>query len=281
MSNFETLLTILQELEVKTQQAREALGKFHAAIEMSQSSSVPAASAFGDLVMAPTAEEEIVDGEETDDFPDCCAVGNDEGYFCSGTLVAPKVVITADHCPDIKRVYLRGKDVSRSDDGETIAVVKEIVHPELDFKILILKDASRVKPRRIATLEEANTATTVMLAGFGTVDLNGRIGYGLKRKLPYEIPITSLACDDANAPKLHGCMPGREIVAGQRGMRRDSCRGDSGGPLYIRGADGEYCLLGATSRGVRSAFTICGDGGIYVRVDLCRDWILDETGEAL
>jgi secreted trypsin-like serine protease len=93
-----------------------------------------------------------------------------------------------------------------------------------------------------------------------------------------EVPITSLDCSDPHHPKRFGCLPGREIVAGQRGLRLDSCKGDSGGPLYIRKTKGEYSLLGATSRGARESFTTCGDGGIYVRVDLCLDWIREVTG---
>jgi secreted trypsin-like serine protease len=71
------------------------------------------------------------------------------------------------------------------------------------------------------------------------------------------------------------------MVAGHRGLLLDSCRGDSGGPLYIRNTDGEYFLIGATSRGIRDSFTTCGDGGIYVRVDLCLDWIRNVTGVAI
>jgi hypothetical protein len=41
---------------------------------------------------------EIVGGVETQDFPDCCALGDDRGYYCSGTLIAPNVVVTAEHC---------------------------------------------------------------------------------------------------------------------------------------------------------------------------------------
>ena len=92
------------------------------------------------------------------------------------------------------------------------------------------------------------------------------------------MPITSLDCSDLRHPKEFGCISGREIVAGHRGLILDSCRGDSGGPLYIKNGEGEYYLLGATSRGVRGSSTACGDGGIYGRVDLCLDWIQEVTG---
>jgi secreted trypsin-like serine protease len=68
------------------------------------------------------------------------------------------------------------------------------------------------------------------------------------------------------------------MVAGHQGLQRDTCKGDSGGPLYIHTGNDQYALLGVTSRGVRNGFTTCGDGGIYVRLDRCVDWIEQVTG---
>jgi len=93
-----------------------------------------------------------------------------------------------------------------------------------------------------------------------------------------DVPIMSIDCGGAGDPKHYGCLPDRELVAGHSGLMLDSCNGDSGGPLYVQGADGQYYLLGATSRGARGGFHKCGDGGIYVRVDLCLDWIRKVTG---
>jgi len=70
-------------------------------------------------------------------------------------------------------------------------------------------------PRHVAQGAEINGVATAILVGFGTVDLNGTVGYGLKRKV--EAPITSLDCNEPDAPKKYGCVSSREIVAGHRG----------------------------------------------------------------
>jgi trypsin len=217
----------------------------------------------------------IVGGEETREFPDCCAVGSGAGYFCSGTLIAPTLVVTARHCDGVTRVFLKGWNIQRPDDGETIGVSKQFSHDLYDIRVLVLEKASTVKPRPVARVPEAGATADALLVGFGTIDIDGRIGYGLKRMV--KVPIVSLGCaNDADAAK-YGCRKGKEIVAGHRGLLKDSCHGDSGGPLYIKNGLGTYDLLGATSRGIAGTGNDCGDGGIYVRVDQVLDWIAQQT----
>jgi secreted trypsin-like serine protease len=222
------------------------------------------------------------------DFPDCCAVGDEQGYFCSGTLIAPNLVVTARHCKSVSRVFLNGNNVDYPEDGAEIINVKavqdesgveqllSIPHPDVDLRILVLEKKSTVTPRRVAHESNLEGVTEVMLVGFGTIDLAGRIGYGIKRQV--KVPVETLDCTDAEIAHRRGCHEEYEIVAGHRGLRRDTCRGDSGGPLYIEAEDGSYLLLGATSRGAWGSDNTCGDGGIYVRVDRFCDWIQEMTG---
>jgi secreted trypsin-like serine protease len=224
---------------------------------------------------------EVVNGVPTTDFPDCCAVGSDTRFTCTGTLIAPNVVVTADHCKNVARVFLKGSDVKQLDQGEVIAVKAMFSHPEVDLKVLVLAQDSTVTPRRVAQAADIAVATKATAVGFGTYDPDGLEGYGTKRQTPDPVTISTRDCSEPGAPKQYGCLPGREVVAGHHSRLTDTCRGDSGGPLYIQGADGEYVLLGATSRGARGGFTNCGYGGIYVRVDLCLDWIREVTGVTL
>ena len=230
-------------------------------------------------VIPPTPQEDvdgIVGGKETSDFPDCCAVGNDQGYYCTGTLIAPNVVVTAGHCTDSTRVFLRGRNVNKPSEGETIRVDREFEHPEADLRVLVLASDSEVEPRHVAQGDEVGNPENATLVGFGTVNLAGNVGYGIKRMV--EVPIASLDCGTTAEQQEFGCTLGKEIVAGHRGLLKDSCRGDSGGPLYIRGEDGDFHLLGATSRGLSNTQNVCGDGGIYVRVDQFLDWVREVTG---
>jgi endonuclease G len=63
-------------------------------------------------------------------------------------------------------------------------------------------------------------------------------------------------------------------------LNRDSCSGDSGGPLYVQW-NGAWLLAGATSRATKASVRTCGDGGVYVRVDRYRDWIEKTAGVKL
>lgn len=235
-------------------------------------------------VIRPTRTDDpssIVGGHPTIDFPDCCAVGSDSAYFCTGTLIAPNVVVTAGHCPGVTRVFVGGVDITQPETGETIAVRDNFAHDEADLRVLVLETDATAQPRHVANGTEIKIepGDPVRLAGFGTIDLGGRVGYGIKREV--DVPLTSADCSASGDSSQFGCRPGTEVVAGHRGLARDSCRGDSGGPLYIQLSDGTYALLGATSRGIAGMPNVCGDGGIYVRVDKFLDWIQEKTGATI
>jgi secreted trypsin-like serine protease len=230
-------------------------------------------------VIPPSPQDDvhsIVGGELTNDFPDCCAVGNDQGFYCTGTLIAPNLVVTAGHCPRLTRVFLKGSDTRALEDGEIIRISRKALHPNADLQVLVLESNSTVTPRHVARGSQVGQPTKALLVGFGTTNLAGNIGYGRKRKV--EVPIVSLECGTASDEQKLGCRRGTELVAGHRGLLKDSCKGDSGGPLYIRGSGNSFHLLGVTSRGIINTVNVCGDGGIYVRVDKFLDWIKDETG---
>jgi secreted trypsin-like serine protease len=218
-------------------------------------------------------------------FPDCVAVGGDSRWGCTGTLIAPSVVLTAGHCAKVATRVFFGSDVSKR--GTIIGVKERHQHPKYhkggkrnDLMVLILEKKAPPRPRAVASGAVIQAATDARAVGFGNVDGNGEFGYGIKRQV--DLPIASSSCTGNVGGEqdsiAYGCDRMLEIVAGKPLLAKDSCTGDSGGPLYVQGSGGRWLLAGATSRATDSAMSNCGDGGIYVRVDKYLTWISSVAG---
>ena len=221
------------------------------------------------------------------EFLDCVAVGNDNQWGCTGTLIAPKVVLTAGHCADFATRIFIGTDVTQP--GTIVKVSKSVRHPQYhkgkrnDLMVLILeKSVDGVAPRKFAKKARVDSATDGRVMGFGNTDPGASFGYGQKRFV--DVPVASPGCrgsvDGEDDNVTYGCDVGLELVAGRPLLARDSCTGDSGGPFYLQ-HDDQWLLAAATSRATDSSMHNCGDGGVYVRVDRYRTWINSIPGVTL
>jgi secreted trypsin-like serine protease len=218
-------------------------------------------------------------------WPDVAAVmfksGSSDQPECTGTLIAPNVVITAGHCNDsaLDNVLLGTNSLARPGDGETIAVATRIEYPNSqsseDVTILVLAQNAKEEPRKVATgwakLDIKNTAG-VQFVGYGATDVDGNVFVDDLQEVMSTI--TDFDCSSSS-----GCypaaMPDGELGAGGSGI--DTCSGDSGGPMYLLTGYGTF-LAGVTSRGYDSSVKPCGDGGIYVRPDKIVDWAEQQSG---
>jgi hypothetical protein len=243
----------------------------------------PRDSVFSDPVFLENMKElirnreRIIGGIPTKDYPDCVAIGTDDGWCCSGTLVAPNVVVTAAHCEVggcCKRV-LAGDDVTKTESAQVVQVDTAVSHPDYrpplptdDIAVLVLAEEIDAKPRPLADATMLDGAGSVRLAGYGNTDVLSTGGYGIRRLV--DVPLAS------SDPKF-GADPETEFVAGAPFLDRDSCNGDSGGPAYVK-SNGSWYLAGATSRATDSTIRPCGDGGIYTRVSSYEDWIRSIPG---
>ncbi len=217
---------------------------------------------------------------------------NTSGVQCTGTLIAPDVVVTAGHCvygDPPSHVLLDSNDY-RADQGEIVRVANAYVHSTYassggrngyDIAVLKLEVPAQTRPRALAygCVQDSYLVdgAPAVITGFGAHDQYGR-QYDSKLREAF-ISINDADCSDMGTnSRPTGCIssisPGGEIGAGGDGV--DTCFGDSGGPLYLQTEYGDY-LVGATSRGYRWVSVPCRDGGIYVRPDAVIDWIEQVT----
>lgn len=238
--------------------------------------------------------ERVVGGRKArpEEFEDCVAVGNDHEWGCTGTLIGQNVVVTAGHCADFATRVFFGTDVDKLPaKGRVVAVKERFRHPDYepgteknDLMILVLAEKIvNIAPRAFAAPALIDGARDGRVVGFGYIDFDGTKGYGIKRLT--DVPIVSTQCQGRMGTQTdtarYRCHSGLEIVAGKRNLGKDSCKGDSGGPLYIQDDGDAWWLAGATSRATSQAPRNCGDGGIYVRVREYRAWIASLAGVVL
>lgn len=231
----------------------------------------------------------IVGGREAprNEFQNCVLIGDTTRYFCSGVLISDQLVLTAGHCADGEQptrvLFGTGEDDPRA------AVFDVDGPPERnpgyskdqnylnDLTLIVLhgKVTANVSPAKIAppSIFNVQQFRTVRLVGFGMSDQQARQGFGVKRY--GDTGVVSPDCEQAGDEK-YGGHPGLEFVAGDQ--RVDTCRGDSGGPVFWENSQKEWLLVGTTSRWTANHSHICGDGGVYVRTDRYLQWISEVAG---
>ncbi|HEY5926568.1 MAG TPA: trypsin-like serine protease, partial [Kofleriaceae bacterium] len=231
-------------------------------------------------VSTAQVDQEVIGGAAAPagKWPDTVAVMWDGSQGCTGTLVAPNVVVTAGHCvaggaPN--GVLIGASALSKAQEGETIRVMRAIEYPNswntIDAGILILETpATKATPRPIATgwaRFDVKNGAQVQLVGFGTIDRDGNVSTD-------SLMEATTTITDYNCTTSAGCntaaQPDGELGAG--GMGIDTCPGDSGGPAYLMTEFGIF-LIGITSRGYDDNNYACSEGGIYERADKIVDWM--------
>lgn len=205
------------------------------------------------------------------------------GGYCTGTLVAPDVVLTAEHCLFdartrrwIKPTELHFLAGYRRGGYLFHATVKRIVAPMTppprqgsvaaegwpadDWALLVLNDAAAVAPIPVKALAEGK-----MAGGDGEPPRVMRAGYGQDR--PY-----LLSLDD-------DCTVKAQLAEGRvLNHTCDALPGDSGSPLLVRSGE-EVFVIGVTS-GVAQIGTVQQGMAVGAAAFLAALRELDQPGAA-
>lgn len=180
---------------------------------------------------------------------------------CTGTLVHPEIVIYAQHCGGQYSSIQFGEDLNQPaknvptefcrtypgggpGSGADFAFCK-LAEPVLDVPIVPILMGCEV--------DLLQPGAEVTVVGYGNADDN--LPYGIKREV-----VTTI-----------NNFEGEEIFIGGNG--KDSCNGDSGGPVFIKVADGTWRVFGITSYGGQ-----CGTGGYYSMMHKGMQWFETESG---
>ncbi|XP_001602935.2 serine protease filzig [Nasonia vitripennis] len=212
---------------------------------------------------------------------------------CGGVLITDKYVITAAHCQpgflaslvavfgefdisgelesrrsvtrNVRRVIVnRAYDPATFENDLALLELETPIHFDAHIVPICMPDDNTDYVNRMATV-----------TGWGRLKYNGGVPSVLQEvKVPImENSVCQEMFQTAGHQKL---IIDSFMCAGYANGQKDSCEGDSGGPLTLQRPDGRWILVGTVSHGIKCAAPYLP--GVYMRTTYFKPWLHSVTG---
>jgi secreted trypsin-like serine protease len=214
------------------------------------------------------------------------------GYACTGTVVAPRVILTAGHCvediesssivePGEIAVATGVSNLTKIPRANISEVVQVLAYPNFDptklqgdAGLLILAAPVAAPPIAMTTSADAGlyeAGDELTIAGWGIDDRN--TGHAPNQLQAATVPVEEAGrCKRGTRAFYPFFDPTRQVCALDiPGFKITTCHGDSGGPAIATRSDGTPVEIGVTSLGDGSCNP--SSPGVFTRVDQISAWV--------